>query len=120
MARPCRSVTSTVGRTLILPPRCMANTGSSVPADGLDSNMGYPQCVKYRAHGDEWARRWRARQRRGVSRVAIVPQNAGLLLASVQPRCNTRYRQQAITPINLLQLGTEKAWEYGSGLQLLR
>lgn len=66
------------------------------------------------------ARKWRARQRRGVSRVAIMPQNAGLLLASVQPRCNTRYRQQAITPINLLQLGTEKAWEYGSGLQLLR
>jgi hypothetical protein len=50
-----------------------------------------------------------ARQRRGVSRVATVPQNAGLLLASVQPRCNTRYRQQAITPINLLQLGTEKS-----------
>jgi hypothetical protein len=37
----------------------------------------------------------------GVSRVAIVPRNAGLLLASAQPRCNTRYRQQAITPINL-------------------
>ena len=35
-----------VGRTLILPPRCMANTGSSVPVDGLDSNMGYPLCVK--------------------------------------------------------------------------
>src|SRR5947209_8652093 len=42
MARPCRSVTSTVGCTPILPPRCMANTGSSVAVDAVDPNMGYP------------------------------------------------------------------------------
>src|SRR5882757_619630 len=64
MARLYRSVTSTVGWTPILPPRCMANTGSSVSVDTVDSNMGYPLCLII-AHGDRWARRWRARERDG-------------------------------------------------------
>src|SRR5579859_2802402 len=106
MARPYRSVTSTVGRTLILPPRCMAKTGSSVTVDGVDSDMDNPQCFTCTVLGEPSSRRQKgaemARVREtGVARVAIVPQNAGLLLASAQPRCNTRYRQPAITPINL-------------------
>src|SRR6266704_1901597 len=116
MARPYRSVTSTVGRTLILPPRCMANTGSSVAVDGVDSNMGLPPAhVDGLTVTDGRGDGARVRETGGVPsrHCAIAPSGGGDRPEPSgygtparrwhRPRrwCNTRYRQQAITSINL-------------------
>src|SRR6266496_3585292 len=103
MARLCQSVTSTDGRTLILPPRCMANTGSSAAADWVNSDMVYP--LHFLGLGASWmgscdgrARRWRAQKRRGVSRAAIVPQ---CWLRGLAPGAGSGGWLRGTTPRNL-------------------